>query len=343
MKILRWFLFPVSLLFGFITYLRNKLFDWNLTESYPIPGKSVLVGNLSTGGTGKTPLVHYIVEHFLRQEVRLTTLSRGYGRKTKGVVHADKNSTSSAIGDEPLQYFSNYGEKINVVVAEKRREGVKFIEQYLPDNELIILDDAFQHRHVSAGLNILVTPYNDLYTSDFHLPTGNLREWKRGAKRAETVVAEKCPPAIASKEMKRIRETLNFREEDTFFAFTAYEDLRPFGKAKTRSPENVLIVTGIGNPVPLVNFWSEKANVVHLNFPDHHNFTIADIRKIHKKFDTFGAVESIIVTTEKDYMRLRVISEVREHDDRWFYQPITTKMINQKLFNERLNEYYRKI
>lgn len=343
MKVLRWILLPVAWIYGFITFLRNKCYDWTIFKSYLIPKKSILVGNLSVGGTGKTPHIDYLIQHFLKENLQLCTLSRGYGRSTKGVIVATESSTSEDIGDEPTQYKTRYKDQIEVVVAEKRVEGVKLIERQFPRNELILLDDAFQHRAITAGLNILITPFDDLFCNDRMLPTGNLREWKSGKNRADIVVVSKTPLNVSNKDLSKVKNDLKINDAPVFFSSIKYDKLIPVSCNDDQEIEHVLLVTGIGNPLPLVEYWESKSKVEHITFPDHYNYTSKDIAVIHEKFGNFASHNKVIITTEKDYMRLRNFSEVKDENFAWHYQPITIKIDNQHAFNKIIDEYVRKI
>lgn len=343
MKAIRWLLIPFSLIYGFIVFLRNKCYDWEIFKTVHIPIKSICVGNLSVGGTGKTPHVDYLIQHFLQSNTRIAVLSRGYGRKSTGVLIANEHSTSADLGDEPLQYKQRYADQIDVVVAEKRVLGVQAIQENLPKTELIILDDAFQHRAVQAGFSILITPFDDLFTKDYMLPTGNLREWKSGKNRANLIIVSKCPPNISLETKARILRELQFPSDRIFFSSIEYTDLVAFTPTENFQIEQVLLVTGIGNPSPLLEFWETKCTVEHMAFPDHHNFTLADIKAIHEKFGTFAAKNKVIVTTEKDYMRLQQFDDVFIQEYRWHYQPISVKLENHDTFNSLLDEYFRQV
>ncbi len=344
MKVFRWLLLPLSWIYGYLTFLRNKFYDWGFFNSYKIQEKSITVGNLSAGGTGKTPHVDYLIQHFLEENTKISVLSRGYGRKTKGLFRAKADSPASDIGDEPRQYKQRYGDKIEVVLAEKRIVGVEFIAQNFPENELIILDDAFQHRAVSAGFSILITPFDDLFTNDLMLPTGNLREWKSGKKRADMVIISKSPQEIHTTKEAEIRQQIGFPENRLFFSSLQYTDLVPFNRAKPETKiEFVLLVTGIGNPTPLLDFWKSKCHVQLMAFPDHHNYSKADIKAIHEKFGKFASKNKVIITTEKDFMRLQQFEEVFEEENAWHYQPITVTIKNQHVFNARIDDYFRQV
>lgn len=342
MKGIRWLLLPISWIYGCITFMRNKFYDWGFFKSYKIEGKSIVVGNLSVGGTGKSPHVEYLIDYFLSHKISIAVLSRGYGRSTKGLVLAKNDSSSTEIGDEPRQYKQRYRDKIEVVLAEKRKVGVQFIEKTFPSKELIILDDAFQHRAVSAGLSILVTQFDDLFTNDFMLPTGNLREWKSGKKRADIIVVSKSPSKITTSKESDVLRQIGFPANRIFFSSLHYTDLVPFSTSfQQRDIDHVLIVTGIGNPTPLVEFWKSKCAVELMAFPDHHNYSTSEIRAIHEKFDTFTSENKVIITTEKDFMRLQQFEEVFDTKYAWHYQPIKVTFQNQSTFNALLDDYIR--
>lgn len=298
MKLLRKLLFPFSLLYGGITALRNYFYDrgWFDSERYDLP--VVCVGNLSTGGTGKSPMIEFLID-FLKDDYQVAVLSRGYKRKTSGFREVLKTSTAEEVGDEPLQFKQNFS-NIRVVVCANRQEG---IEKLKAKADVILLDDAFQHRKVNASLTILLTPFDDLYTRDYPLPTGNLREFRAGAKRADIIVITKCPDGVPYAEMQEIQHELKPQEhQKVYFSKIGYEDLI-YGPSETLSlyylqDKPFTLVTGIVNPKPLVDFLKRKQfNFTHRRFPDHHNFSSSEVDKLIKN--------EIILTTEKDYMRLQ--------------------------------------
>lgn len=340
---LRLLLLPFGWIYGLITGLRNSLFNQGILKTYQIPKKSITIGNLSTGGTGKTPHVDFLINHFIEQGKKVSSLSRGYGRKTNGTLLASSNSDASEIGDEPLFYKNKYEEQINVVVAEKRKEGVELINNQFPKNEIIILDDAFQHRAVKAGFNVLLTDYNHLFTDDFLLPAGNLREWKSGVKRADTVVITKCPEDITINEQNRIRNKIAFSNEKIFFSHIKYDQLKSIDNKDLNDVKSILLVTGIANPTPLISYLKRFYTVEHIKFKDHHEFTEDDIKNIHKKFDTFAKQNKVIITTEKDMMRLKGFDSIHSNDYPWFYQPITIEIIEQNRFNKLIDNYVNEI
>jgi tetraacyldisaccharide 4'-kinase len=340
---LRLLLLPFSWIYGGIVALRNYLYDIHLFHTFTIPKKSICVGNLSTGGTGKTPHVAYIAE-FLKEITSVSILSRGYGRKTTGFILADEKSKSEQIGDEPLFYVKRFSPKVQVAVCEKRSNGVQKIQTFFPDNKVIILDDAFQHRAVEAGLNILLTDYYALFSRDFILPAGNLREQRKNSKRADYIIVTKCPKNISEKEKQRIAKELNFNRAKIYFSTIRYGNIESITNHSLEGVENILLVTGIAYPKPLISKLKNDYNVEVMTFSDHHDFTDRDILAIHQKFDTFASNNKAIVTTEKDYMRLvdRIESEeLQEYP--WFYQSIDIELDKKETFNNLLLQYVNAI
>ncbi|HIP32709.1 MAG TPA: tetraacyldisaccharide 4'-kinase [Crocinitomicaceae bacterium] len=337
----RLLLLPFSWIYGGIVSLRNFFYDLGVLSSYAIPKKSICVGNLSTGGTGKTPHVDLITSYLIDHQKETSILSRGYGRSTFGLLEVKESSTASEVGDEPLFYKTKYGNKINVVVAEKRKLGVDYILDKYQKNEIIVLDDAFQHRAVKAGFNILITDYSYLFSDDYMLPAGNLREWTYGKKRANAIIVSKSPSEISENEMLIVKTKLKFNPEAIFFSYIEYGELKPFSKDVDFKIENILLITGIGNPSPLFKELDSRYHVELLRFKDHHIFTTKNIAEIHEKFDTFANGNKIIVTTEKDFMRLKNFIETNSASYPWFYQPINTVIKQQHKFNLCLNEYLK--
>lgn len=297
-------LYPFSIVYGGLMLLRNKLYDNGIFKSTSFKIPVISVGNLSFGGTGKTPMVEYLIK-LLKKDYRLATLSRGYNRKTSGFRLLEGNETAAEVGDEPLQFKTKFPE-ITVAVDESRTNGItKLLSQTTPP-ELIILDDAFQHRKVRADLHILLTPCKDLYSDDLVLPAGNLREPGRGAKRAKIIIVTKCPADLREEEKDKIKAKLNLQpEQRLFFSAIGYDEtvrnksgsliLSEFGTDK------FVLITGIADPDPLKKFLS-SANLEfeHHKFPDHHNFSVKEIKAIKDKLG-----EKKILTTEKDFMRLK--------------------------------------
>jgi tetraacyldisaccharide 4'-kinase len=305
MKLVRFLLFPFAVLYDLITTIRNILFDVHYLKSTSFKIPIIVVGNLSVGGTGKTPQIEYLIR-LLKDTYNVSVLSRGYKRKTKGFVLVNKNHTSNDVGDEPLQYFNKFT-NINVVVDEKRVAGItNLIVQKSP--EVVLLDDAFQHRKVKGSFYILLTKYDDLFTDDFLLPTGNLRESRVGAKRADIIVVTKCPDNLKKEEKERIEGKLQKFNKQVFFTMISYAD-KICGSQEISLKElkkfEVLLITGIANPSPLLEFLSKKdIKFTHLKYADHHHFSSKEIEVIKKKFKSINSDKKLILTTEKDYTRL---------------------------------------
>lgn len=300
MKILRKILFPFSLLYAAVTSLRNFLYDKGIKKSTGFNIPIIAVGNLSVGGTGKTPMVEYLIR-LLADKYNLAVLSRGYKRKSKGFYLAKDTTTIEEIGDEPFQYHSKF-KNINVAVNANRVEGVETILKALPKTDVVLLDDAFQHRKIKAGFYIMLTAYNDLFYNDWVLPAGNLRECKSGVKRANVVVVTKCPKDLSEQKMLQIKNKIDIDNDKIFFSTINYHhsvtnNLEEIAVADLKN--DFIAVAGIAKPEYFYEFL--QCNTTDcLTFPDHHFFTNQDINNILQK-----ANGRKIITTEKDYMRLQ--------------------------------------
>lgn len=340
MKWYGYFLIPFALIYGGIVWLRNFLFRIKVKPSYKSTNKVISVGNLSVGGTGKTPFVAYLAD-WLKKEKQVAILSRGYGRTTKGYVLANHNSSAESIGDEPLLYSKRFQKEVVVAVAEKRKLGLQNIEKNHKEVNTVILDDAYQHLHVQRDVNILLTDYNNLYSSDFVLPAGRLREFKIGKKRGDALVVTKCPVNISLEEKEKVKSKLKFHKaEQVYFSSIQYGEIKGFKNEEFELPKKVLLVTGIANPKPLEDKLSKGFDVKLVQFPDHHNFTHADVAKIHGIFDIFASRGDAIITTEKDYMRLCQSSFQKELKNYpWFYQTIDVSIDRE----EELKRYILKL
>jgi tetraacyldisaccharide 4'-kinase len=339
MRALRWILLPFSLIYGIITEIRNLLYDRGLFASYRIPVRSIVVGNISTGGTGKTPHVAFLAE-LLKDKLNTVILSRGYGRSTKGFLWVDSKGLTEQFGDEPLTYARKFDSKVKIAVCEKRKIGVERILSEEPKTEMILLDDAFQHRAVKGGLNILLTDYSHPYYSDFMLPTGNLREFAVNKKRADLIIVSKCPDELSAEQKAIIYERLNCRPKPVFFSKIVYGVPVAFDDKKWSTPKKILLVSGIANAQPLVEHLRKSCLVQHLSFRDHHDFTVSEIQTIQQKFDTFAHDDGVILTTEKDYVRLVAkTDELKLEHYPWFYLPITIELDNFEGFNTIIDQY----
>ncbi|AJA69323.1 tetraacyldisaccharide 4'-kinase [Myroides odoratimimus] len=333
MELLRKLLFPFAILYGGITSLRNYLYSINILKRTSFSTPTIVVGNLSVGGTGKTPMVEYIIR-LLKDKYKIATLSRGYKRKSEGFFLADEHTTMEQIGDEPFQYHHKF-DNIAVAVDAKRVNGIENILKRRTDTQAIVLDDAFQHLAVKGGFNILLTTYDEPYYSDYMLPTGNLRESRRGAKRADIIIVTKCPPTLSSTEQNSIVKKLNLKlGQLSFFTYIEFSKLA-YSKADSISVEDLkkeefLMVAGIAKPQSFFDHLKGDKTIC-LTFPDHHHFSSTDIELILNK-----AKESKIITTEKDYVRLNGLIP----SNKLYYLPIQTSFLNnQEEFDKTILNY----
>ena len=344
---MRILLLPISLLYHIVLRIRHKLYDWRILKSlqfeYPIIG----VGNLNLGGTGKTPTVEYLIQ-LLMDHYQVATLSRGYGRKTKGFQVADSQSTYETIGDEPLQFFRKFP-NIQVAVDEDRVEGVEklIIGRNTPD--VILLDDAFQHRKIKVGLNILLTEYQHLYCDDFLFPAGNLRDIRPAAKRADIIVVSKSPTVLDDEEKQRIINKLKpSKKQKVFFSSLQYEPLKPLNEAAKQTlsedADTVLAFCGIAHPMPFVEELKKHHKTVDfMPFGDHHAYTEDDVKAILNRLESLEGVKKIIVTTEKDAARLTNSPYFCQFDSAPLYDlPVGMRFHKQEVFNEEILTYVRK-
>ena len=340
MKNLKFLLYPLSLIYRLYTSFRNFLFDLGIIDSivYKIP--TIGIGNLSTGGTGKSIVVDYIIEKH-KNKSKITTLSRGYNRNTKGFVQASKKSSAYEIGDEPFQFYSKHPE-INVVVCEDRRKGMNIILKNLPNTDLCIWDDVFQHRFVKPGLMILTTTFQYPFYEDEILPIGNLREDKSSSKRADFIVVTKCPDNLSKKDKDSFIKSLKpLDNQKVFFSSLTY-----LKKIKSESEEieidvlkddDFILVTGIADSSYLVNFLKSKGlKFKHLKYSDHYNFNKSSINKI-----TELSINKKILTTEKDFGRLS--PKINNRDI--YYIEVGLEFpaeINDYNFDSNIEEYINK-
>ncbi|TMM29038.1 tetraacyldisaccharide 4'-kinase [Polaribacter aestuariivivens] len=305
MKLLRFLLFPFAVVYDLVTRIRNYFFDVGIFKetSFKIP--VIVVGNLSVGGTGKTPQIEYLIR-LLKNNFKTAVLSRGYKRKTQGFVMLNNTHSVEDVGDEPLQYFQKFN-NIDVAVDANRVAGIRtLIKDKKP--EVILLDDAFQHRKVKGSFYILLTKYDDLFSDDFLLPTGNLRESSRGAARADVIVVTKCPLDLNGLEKEKIKKKLRKYKKEVFFTTIKYANTLS-GSATITVEElkdyEVLLITGIANPKPLRAYLKFLGiRFQHLKFNDHHEFSNHEISDIKERFEKITSPKKIILTTEKDYVRL---------------------------------------
>ena len=321
MNLLRKILFPFAILYGFITSIRNFLFDKSILKSYSFDLPIIAVGNLSVGGTGKTPQIEYLIR-LLSERYAIATLSRGYKRKSTGFVLANANSSAETLGDEPYQLYQKF-QSIQVAVDADRKNGIEQLLAQTQPPQVILLDDAFQHRKVKAGFYILLTAYDDLFADDFILPTGNLRESRRGAQRADVIVVTKCKATLSEAEQTQIKQRIkSYSDAPVYFSTIAF-DAAAYSKTTSIlvteiQQSNCLLLAGIAKPTPFFNYLKNSESIC-LTYPDHHHFSESEIQEIKQK-----AGNKRIVTTEKDYVRLKdsILQE------QLYYLPITTCILH---------------
>jgi tetraacyldisaccharide 4'-kinase len=312
LKPVRMLLLPFSLIYGLILFIRNWMFDKRILRSASFNLPLICVGNLSLGGTGKSPMVEFLIRK-LKTGFRVAVLSRGYKRKTRGYTLASLQSTALEIGDEPMQFYNKFPD-VTVAVGEERVFAIPQILHDKPETQVIILDDSFQHRSVTAGLNILLTEYNNLYTRDWFLPTGDLRDQPKSAKRAEIIVVTKCPTDLSLAEKNRVTHEIKpgSRQHIFFTGITYGKPYQIINRAlwvPSKSTE-VLLVTGIANPAHLKKHLEESFNGYdEIAYGDHHIFTIDDLKYVLKKFHQMSSSDKIMLTTEKDAVRLQKFAQ----------------------------------
>ena len=301
MRYLSFLLFPFALLYGAIVRLRHWCYNTGIFKEHTFAVPTICVGNVAVGGTGKSPMVEYLVRQ-LHSKCRVAVLSRGYKRKTKGFVLADAQATVADLGDEPFQFWRKFHKDIILAVCGDRVEGMRQLLQLPTPPTVVILDDAFQHRPVKATKNIVLTAYGQLFTDDWLLPVGRLRDVVSRVQQADIVVVTKCPPDLSAAERERIMAQLQKKtrpQTPIVFATIAYSE--QVYSVAGESPLEAFIqqpftlVTGIANPQPLLDFLKKKgADFQHIAFPDHHHFTDKELQKLQGLR---------VLTTEKDYVR----------------------------------------
>jgi tetraacyldisaccharide 4'-kinase len=331
MNFLRKLLFPVAFIYWLVTWMRNYFYDKQIFKSKSFDLPIIAVGNLSVGGTGKTPQIEYLIR-LLQDKYKLATLSRGYKRETSNFVLANDSTTVKQIGDEPFQFFTKFP-KVNVAVDANRINAITQLLKLEDKPEVILLDDAFQHRKVKAGFYILLTTYSDLFCKDYILPFGNLREPSSGKKRADMIIVTKCPSDISELAMHQIKGKLK-TDRPVFFSSIIYDDFAysEIGSKKIidLKASKKIIITGIAKPKPFIMFLKQEGDVV-LEFPDHHNFTEKDIDNIKKI-----AKKHTIITTEKDFMRLKGSLP----KEQLYYLPIKSTVVKDAaIFDENILNY----
>lgn len=353
-KKLLFLLFPIALLYDLITSLRNFFFDHNfwIYKSTQFDVFTISVGNLSVGGAGKTPMVEYLIE-LLADKFNTATLSRGYGRKTSGIIIADETSNPTQIGDEPMQYYQKYKSKIQVVVGEERSVAIPYFCAQYPQNQLIILDDAYQHRWIKPHINILVSDFNQLFTHDFLLPVGRLRESRIGAKRADIMIISKCPEEMGYRKeyiLTKARKYLRNNDVPVFFTKIIYQNPKAvFQSMFNINPSTeIVLFCGLANPHALIEY--VKANYKLAStfvMKDHQDYSLNSLKPIFSNFKSINSANKCLMVTEKDMVKLlqtdlaKVLSKYPI-----FYVPIKIEFISDKqlfdhIISTKLSDYHK--
>ena len=340
MKFLKGLLYPFALLYGGIMLLRNFLYDRGIFKTTKFDLPVISGGNLTVGGTGKPPHVEYLLRQL--QGYKTATLSRGYKRSTSGFLLANPNVSAATIGDEPFQYYLDFPET-TVAVCEKRAVGIQKLLELKPETEVVILDDAFQHRAVTPGLNLLITDFYRRFDSDYMLPTGLLREPRSGARRADAVIVSKCPAELTTAEKSAIENGIKkYTKTGTHVFFTSYQYGQTVGfGAEKVCRKKIVLLTAIANASPLVTYLQQADYQImaHLNFPDHHHYSGEDLQKTAQVLQQFGAGNVSILTTRKDAVKLMqpafaaTIAQLP-----FFYLPVQVKFLEKEAeFNKLVN------
>ncbi len=344
-------LLPFSLLYGLAVFIRNKLYDWKIFRSTEFDLPVICVGNLSAGGTGKTPMMEYLIT-LLQEFYKVGTLSRGYKRKTTGYLSVREDSIAEQVGDEPLQLKRNFPDAL-VSVSEDRMMAIPEMLYENPDLQIILMDDAFQHRSVKAGLNILLTAFDSPFYKDWLLPSGRLREFRNGASRADLIVVTRSPEQITEAEKSDIRKQIKcYSSAQVFFSILNYGKIYSlFNSTITQlqmadSKMEILLLCGIANPTPLIRYLNSQGSNVHpMIFPDHYYFREKDLNNLLLKWNSINAEKRIILTTEKDAMRLMGLKDwFTQHHIQIWVLPVEHKFSedDKNQFNKLIFDFLKK-
>jgi tetraacyldisaccharide 4'-kinase len=303
MNFLKLILSPFSIIYWMITSVRNTLFKVGLLKIYKSKLPVISVGNLSLGGTGKTPHIAYLASLFSKHNT--VVISRGYGRKGNELIVGDSTiHTAKNLGDEPMELLSKFeGDNFKMLVDGNRARALQYLECNYPNTDIVLLDDGFQHQYANRNLNILLSDYSKLFYKDYIIPLGTLRESRKGAKRADAIIITKCPSVLNEKQKKEIKyRVYKYSTAPVYFSKIEYKKIKNDGNAEINTTKNYLLITGIAEPEPIYDYLSNQSiNFEKITFSDHHNFSDYEIEKIGKKSQLFDG----IITTEKDWMRLK--------------------------------------
>jgi tetraacyldisaccharide 4'-kinase len=329
-------LYPFALIYGAVIWLRNRCFELQIFRTQAIPGKSICIGNIAVGGTGKSPHVGYLIEQ-LSEQFQVQVLSRGYGRKTSGFILVDDSKTPQDVGDESCMLYEQFKNQAQFAVCENRHYGVQRLRSTAPAS-LILLDDAFQHRWVKAGLNLVLSTYAQPLHTDALLPAGNLREPASALKRADALLITKCPPFDT---FDAIGFAQQYKKWDipVFFSRNSYLPLAPLTRA-VADIQDVLIVSAIAKPGYLDEAFAQNVRIQHISYTDHHAYTQANVSEIHHFFDTFATANSAIVTTAKDWVKIQsLLSPEDQQKYPWYLLTFELEWLDQTAFNQFISAY----
>jgi tetraacyldisaccharide 4'-kinase len=343
-------LLPLSWIYGVVVFTRNKLFDCRIlpSKSFAIP--TIAIGNIAIGGTGKTPMASYLIHLLQKSNLPIGFVSKGYKRKSEGTVIANENTQPSEIGDEPYQILTKHP-SIKLAVSKNRADAIETITAQYPDLNAIVLDDALQHRKITAGFNLLLTDYNNLYSKDNYLPAGELRDHKIRAKQAQIIVVTKCPSHLSDKEQSIIISELspNAAKQKVYFTGIQYNRLSNIFKREylpldaIREADKIILITAIAKPKSLLNKIEEyNKNVTHIEYSDHHDFSSKEIGQITQMFNNFALRnKTLILTTEKDASRLLEKRQMLKDLAIWAVEVETYFIENKQNFENQIVDYVR--
>ncbi len=330
-------LYPIAVIYGLVVWFRNFCFDIGLFKSQPISGKSICIGNLAVGGTGKSPHIAYLIE-FLQNKSDLQVLSRGYGRQSKGFREVFITSKAQEVGDEPLMLKQQFPNETTIVVCENRRFGVEQLKKKNP-NALILLDDAFQHRWVKAGLNIVLNTFDRPLEKDALLPVGRLREQPRAMKRANALIITKCPD-FQTFDQDLIRANYKIFNIPVFFSRYHYMPLKALTDRHVNEIQRVIIVSAIAHPELLGQAFDQQQEIHYKSFKDHHRYSATDIKEIHHFFDTFVDGKTVLVTTAKDWVKMNAFMSPQDRlSFPWMLLDFQIEWSDRQAFNQFIKTY----
>ena len=338
---MRSLLLPFSWIYSLVIFIRNKLYDFGVIESNKV-NRSIGIGNLSMGGTGKTPLTQYLAQWLIDNNQAIYILSRGYKRSTNQNILVKESHLSHEVGDEPLMYKKRFKSKVNVLVSKNRWLGSLDAKKN-NSNAFILFDDIYQHRKVITNFSIITTPFNDLFIDDLLLPAGRLREPKKNIKRASCILVTRCPKQLSLEERTIVEAKLCKYKKPVFFSSIRYGHFICFGE-KLSKISSVLLVTGIAKNENLIAQIENTYKTKVISYPDHYRYSLDDIKDIHQKFNSFASEHTIILTTEKDMVRMLEFEEyINANKLPMYYQPISIDVYNEQEFTSLIKEYVGEI